>query len=295
MNTIPLEIWTEVFAFSCTDDGSAGRALSTVSRAVHLTSKIVKYQSLCVVGLSQLLQLLAILSALSPDVRKIKYLFIACLDDPERAEGSPGAHYSRDVSERALCQLLDLASSSLVALHIHRTESLRPFILLPVHVSLPALTELMLHGPFQSLQPPCPPPHEMLPSLRRLHICHCSFYPANFLRQIVHAAPQLKHLRVPQSSFPPYDIQVALGMLRPALSAPDPVYLPSSLEKLVIEVDLASSSLDSLGANIRATQFQKKFQKISDSDGRVRLVDAKKDWLPVRQAKQEWLNDVWLP
>ncbi|KAJ7629995.1 hypothetical protein DFH06DRAFT_1224558 [Mycena polygramma] len=290
MNTIPLELWTEVFAFSCTDDGSTGRALSTVSRAVHLTSKPVKYQSLCVVGLPQLLQLLAILSNLSPGERKIKYLFIACLDDSERTEGPPDARHPRDVSERALCQLLNLVSSSLVALHIHRTESLRPSILLPVDISLPALTELTLHGPFQSLQPPCPPPHEVLPSLRRLHICHCSFYPAKFLQHIVHAAPQLKHLRVPQSSFPPFDIQVALGMLRPALSAPDPVYLPSSLEKLVIEVDPASSSPDSWGANIRATQFQKKFQKISDSDRRVCLVDGKKDWLPVRQAKQEWLH-----
>ncbi|KAJ6544101.1 hypothetical protein B0H19DRAFT_956400, partial [Mycena capillaripes] len=76
METIPSELWTEVFAFSCTDDGSTGRALSTASRAVHFISKPLKYQSLCVVGLDQLVKLLAMLSNLPHGERKLKYLFI---------------------------------------------------------------------------------------------------------------------------------------------------------------------------------------------------------------------------
>ncbi|KAF8172805.1 hypothetical protein K438DRAFT_1611343 [Mycena galopus ATCC 62051] len=88
MEDIPPEIWTEIFAFSCTDDGRTGRALSIVSRAVHLTSKPLKYQSLCVVGLDQLRKLLAILSDLPTGERKVKYLFIAGLDCEICSEGS---------------------------------------------------------------------------------------------------------------------------------------------------------------------------------------------------------------
>ncbi|KAJ7661691.1 hypothetical protein B0H17DRAFT_953615, partial [Mycena rosella] len=76
MENAPSEIWTEVFAFACTDDGSTGRALSTVSRAVHLISKPLKYQSVCILGPNQLLKLSTVLSALSPNARRIKYIFI---------------------------------------------------------------------------------------------------------------------------------------------------------------------------------------------------------------------------
>ncbi|KAJ7677579.1 hypothetical protein B0H14DRAFT_2261194, partial [Mycena olivaceomarginata] len=65
-----------VFGFSCTDDGCTGRSLSLVSRAVHIVSKPLKYQSLCVVGLDQLMKLLAVLSKLPTGGRKVKYLFI---------------------------------------------------------------------------------------------------------------------------------------------------------------------------------------------------------------------------
>ncbi|KAJ7938370.1 hypothetical protein B0H13DRAFT_1140189 [Mycena leptocephala] len=299
METIPAEIWTEVFAFSCTDDGYTGRSLSAVSRAVHHISKPLKYQSLCIVGgLDRLFRLLAVLSHLSPGERKVKYLFIGGLDDSKGFESPDGStdvrralHPGKDTTEQALAWILHLVSSSLIALHLHHTKILRQFLL--PEIELPVLRELTLHGPFKSSQPANPRPHTLFPSLRRLHIHHFGYNPANFLQQIVYAAPRLTHLWVPQSSFTPYDIQVALGMLEPTgESASEAVYLPSTLEELVIEVypGPTRSSLEFWESNLRAIQFLKKLQKISDGDGRVCLVDGGNDWIPVEQAKQEWLE-----
>ncbi|KAJ6554583.1 hypothetical protein B0H19DRAFT_1154124 [Mycena capillaripes] len=321
METIPPEIWNEIFYFSCTDDGYTGRALSAVSRAVHLTSKPFKYQSLCITGLNPLLKLLDVLSKLSSGQRKVRYLFIGSLDDFDGADERISPRFLADPiqdADQALCRILCLVSPSLLVLHIHRTTIARQSLF--PEIPFPALTELVLHGPFRSLPPTSLRP---FPRLRIIHIAHSSFYPQKFLQQIVHAAPLLTHLRVPQSSFPPYDIQVALGLLRPVQSASEPVYLPSSLERLVIEAEPlqgssgpwagdmrvtrtfkkfpetvdsdaepVGGSLDSWAGNMRETQFFKKFHKIAVSDGRVCLVAGRRDWIPIEQAKREWLGDA---
>ncbi|KAJ6561219.1 hypothetical protein DFH09DRAFT_1083182 [Mycena vulgaris] len=282
METVPPEIWTEVFAFACTDDGYTGRALSTVSRAS---------------GPNQLLKLLAVLSELSPGAREVKYLFIACWDESkdEGPEGSTEIHRrlyadpSRDITEQALCRILHLVAPSLLALHIHQTTSCRQSLLLDI--DLPVLAELTLHGPFKTTQATDLRPCALFPSLRRIHIQHSTYHPSYFLQHIVHAAPLLTHLRVPQRSFSPYEIQVALGILRPTTSAPEVAYLPNSLEELVIEVDPVTSCQDSSrAAGIRANQFLRKLQNISGRDGRVCLTDGRNDWMPVAQAKVEWLE-----
>ncbi|KAJ6463366.1 hypothetical protein C8R45DRAFT_911496 [Mycena sanguinolenta] len=301
MESIPPEIWTEVFSFCCTDDGSTGRALSMVSRAVHVGSKPLKYQSVCVVGLAHLLKLLATLSELPPDERKVKYLFIAGLNDGlldmarRRLHADTGGEGIPD-DEKTLDCILRLVAPGLLTLHIHHTSTRRQSLFLTME--LPLLTELTLHGPFKSSHPHVLRPRTQFPSLKKLQIYHFSFRPADFLYEIAHTAPLLTHLRVPQRSFTPYDIQVALRMLQPTGSDPDQVqfYLPNSLVELVIEVEPFPGSLDSAESNDRANQFLKKFGKIAgESNGRVRLVDGRSDWMPAGQAKEEWLaNAQWL-
>jgi hypothetical protein len=296
METTPPEIWTEVFAFACTDGGYTGRALSMVSRDVHLISKPLKYQSVCVVGPKQLLKLLAVLSELSPGARGVKSLFVAALDESKDVEdGSTErhrrfqAHSGRDVAEQALCRILHLVSPSLLTLHIHRTTISRPSLL--VEMDLPVLANLTLHGPFKSTHPASVRPRTF-PSLRKINIYHFAYHPEKFLQHILHAAPLLTHLRVPQSSFSPYAIQVALGILESTEPAPEMGCLANNLQKLVIEVDPVTSSPDSWASNIRAGQFSRKLQKISDSDGRVCLVNGRSDWMTIDQAKKQWIADT---
>ncbi|KAJ7782324.1 hypothetical protein DFH07DRAFT_909123 [Mycena maculata] len=303
MDTIPPEIWTEVFSFACTDDGSTGRALSTVSRVVHITSRPVKYQSLCVVGPKQLLKLSAVLSALPPSARKVKYLFVADgSKDYADPDDSAEAHRqlfeydpSKDVAEQALFHwILDLVSSSLVALHIHCTKIHRRSLL--PEIELPVLSDLTLHGPCTSHSPaPTGPPNRVLfPSLRSMHIYHFAYCPSKFLEQILETAPSLEHLHVPQRSFSPYEIQVALGILQPIASS-DETRLPSALERLVIEVDPVPETLDSWAKNIRGEQHVRKLQKISQRDGRLRMVDGRNSWIPIGRAKREWLENFHCP
>ncbi|KAJ7879629.1 hypothetical protein B0H14DRAFT_2709502 [Mycena olivaceomarginata] len=202
METAPLEIWTEIFAFACTDDGTTSRALSVVSRTVHIMSMPLKYQSLCVVGPDRLLKLLGKGVDVGGDhsAGRCRQLHI----DPEL-----------DITGLALFQILHFVLS------IHRTEVYRPSIL--IDMELPRLRSLTLHG-------------------TRICLHHFVHHPTKFLEQIVHAAPSMTHLHVPQCSFSAYEIQVALGILQPA---GDASRLPKSLRNLVIELDPVPTSLDS--------------------------------------------------
>ncbi|KAJ7045991.1 hypothetical protein C8F04DRAFT_939810 [Mycena alexandri] len=295
MDAIPPEIWSEIFSFACTDDGSTGRALSRVSRAVQIISKSSKYQSICVLGPNQLLKLFGLLSALSPRARKVKYLFVACLDECAEFGGADhGAQTIRqfylntemNATGQALEQLLQLVSPSLVALQIHRTKIYRQSVLLDME--FPVLSELTLHGPFKSTDPR--PPECLFPNLRRIHIHHFVHHPTQFLQQIVRVAPKITHLHVPQRSFSAYDIQVALGILQPIVSSSELSQLPDSLQQLVIELEPAPSSLDSWASNIRGEQHRRKFHKISQRDARIRLADGRDDWIPVVEAKERWIS-----
>ncbi|KAJ7162054.1 hypothetical protein C8R46DRAFT_1353086 [Mycena filopes] len=301
VDTIPPEIWSEIFSFACTDDGSTGRALSAVSRAVHALSRASKYQSLCVLGPNQLVKLCGVLSALSACARKVKYLFVAGLDDCAevglQAEHG-GAQTTRqfyvdtktDAVERALDEMLRLLAPSLVALHIHRTKKNRECVLL--NIEFPVLSELALHGPFRSTT--LRPERECLfPSLRRVRIQHFVHHPTQFLEQIVHAAPSITHLHVPQRSFSPYEIQVALGILQPRLSpSSELTELPVSLQRLVIELEPVPSSLDSWASDIRGEQYRRKFHQISQRDSRIVLVEGRCDGsIMTSEVKYRWLED----
>ncbi|KAJ7483276.1 hypothetical protein FB451DRAFT_1169887 [Mycena latifolia] len=270
METIPPEIWTEVFAFACTDDGSTGRALGEV----------------------RLLKFLAALSDLAPGERKVKYLFIANLDELKNMESSGGgieirrqlhADSNRDLADQALCCVLHLVSSSLLALHIHRTTISRQSLFL--EMDLPALTELTLHGPFNQR-------NRLISDLTHFHLYGESTSPTSLTDRPSFLS---KSCMPPHGcSFTPYAVQVALGILKPIGAASEAVSLPSSLATLMIELN-HTSSVESSASNTRAIQFLRKLQKIADGDSRVRLVDGRVDWMPVQQAKEEWLEEGRCP
>ncbi|KAK7055357.1 hypothetical protein R3P38DRAFT_1353303 [Favolaschia claudopus] len=289
MDILPPEVWMQIFAFSCTDGGFTGRSLSGVSRATHYLSKPVKYQSLCVVGRYRLFKLLVVLSRLPPNERRIKYLFIAGFDDTKAFDGRDMdlPVNADDILGRVLC----LVAPSLVSLDIHRRTVLQQPS--AFEIDFPLLTDLTLHGPYQSLHPTRRRPGAAsFPSLRRLDIHHFSHRPAHFLQHIVPAVPRLARLRVPQCSFTPYEIQVALGILQPVASDSEAVFFPPSLERLLIDADSLMCRMDAFEGNERTTQFLKKYQKIAARDKRVRVMQGRREWTPVAEAQQQWLQDV---
>jgi hypothetical protein len=252
----------------------------------------LKYQSLCVVGPDRLLKLLGVLSAIPPETRRIRHLFVASSEKGVDVGGDHSAGRCRqlhidpelDITDLALFQILHFVSSSLETLHVHRTEVYRPSIL--IDMELPRLRSLTLHGTFQSTNLRHP---STFPCLRRICLHHFVHHPAKFLEQIVHAAPSMTHLHVPQCSFSTYEIQVALEILQPA---GDASRLPKSLRNLVIELDPVPTLLDSWAGNIRGEQCRRKFLKIAQRDTRVRTVDGRNHWMSVAEAKEKWLEDI---
>ncbi|KAJ7162047.1 hypothetical protein C8R46DRAFT_1193852 [Mycena filopes] len=289
VNVIPPEIWNHIFSFACTDDGSTGRALSAVSRAIHILSQPSKYQSLCVLGPKQIVKLFEVLSALSAEARKVKFMFVAGLDDRVGSgEGGRGLHV--DAAEQALDQMVQLLAPSLVALH---TKKYKPPLLFDIE--FPVLSELALYGPFKSTtlrSPGC-----LFPSLRTLHIEHFGPHPTQFLEQIVHTAPSVTHLHVREYSFS--QIQVALGILQPTSSSSALAHWSLDLRSLVIELRPMPGSLGSPMSNMRELGRRIKFRETLRKDPRIRLVEGSNGdgWsrltTTVTEAKEMWLEDRW--
>ena len=75
---LPTEIWMQVLALACTDDGRTGRSLSLVSRRFNAISRPYKYQSLAIVRSKQILALESRLSQLQTEFKQVRFLFVLC-------------------------------------------------------------------------------------------------------------------------------------------------------------------------------------------------------------------------
>ncbi|KAJ7184911.1 hypothetical protein C8R46DRAFT_883222, partial [Mycena filopes] len=76
MNDLPPELHFKIYAGACTDDGTTGSALSRVSRRIREFSAPYRYQSIAVCGPIQIHQLAESLSAVPPELRRIRFLFM---------------------------------------------------------------------------------------------------------------------------------------------------------------------------------------------------------------------------
>ncbi|KAJ7456443.1 hypothetical protein FB451DRAFT_988894, partial [Mycena latifolia] len=176
---LPVEIWTLVHAFACTDSGAAGRTLSLVSKDWRTISAPFRLQSLSIVGPKPILRFVSLLSSTPESECNVQSLFIGCqnlrlyplssrLDlAHERARGlvftdklfselgiTPFTlkfQISSEVIDKAVLRILELTSKTLHTLYTHLILLERPAPLYSVH--LPHLRTLVLHGPFAS-----PPP-----------------------------------------------------------------------------------------------------------------------------------------
>ncbi|KZO93840.1 hypothetical protein CALVIDRAFT_600328 [Calocera viscosa TUFC12733] len=93
---LPVEIHRKIYAMACMDDGSAGCALSLVSRAVHEVSSDYRWYSIAISGRRQAHYLLKALSALPTNRRNVIHLYISDGDRPSRRTarlGSRDAEY----------------------------------------------------------------------------------------------------------------------------------------------------------------------------------------------------------
>ncbi|KAI1793742.1 hypothetical protein LXA43DRAFT_971752 [Ganoderma leucocontextum] len=198
MDSLPLELHTQIFEFACTDDGATARALALVSRYVRDAASPFLFQSLSVSGLAQMEALVARLDTLPPHSRRIRHVFLADWahkDTLKRGGAFPAME--RYDQERALAsRILEYASPTLETLAV---VAACPYTAPPLvghlfALPLPRLEELAIHGFY-----PFPQSHDNdgMPRLARLHLSG-SRNPHGLLQlgALEAACPTLTHLRV---------------------------------------------------------------------------------------------------
>ncbi|KAJ7171877.1 hypothetical protein C8R43DRAFT_843087, partial [Mycena crocata] len=221
---LPVEIWTQIHALACTDDGAAGRALSLVSKDWRTISAPYKLASVALVGPKPILRFLCILDSTPESLRNVQSLFIGSQNlrlyprtsridlAHERARGlvftdklfpelgiTPFSHTHTlqifpDAIEQAVIRILKLTATTLHTLYTHFTFLERPGPL--YSVPLPHLRVLVLHGSFASSAPTRPP---LTPKLCRLRLAPPPTSPHKgsvLLNTISSAAPRLSHLYI---------------------------------------------------------------------------------------------------
>ena len=77
MDTLPLELHSQIFEYACVDDGTTARSLSLVSRYIRAVAEPFRYQSLSVAGIDSLLQLARTLEELPAHRRRVRHLFLS--------------------------------------------------------------------------------------------------------------------------------------------------------------------------------------------------------------------------
>ncbi|KAJ6627016.1 hypothetical protein B0H10DRAFT_1997721 [Mycena sp. CBHHK59/15] len=318
---LPVEIWTQIYGLACTDDGSAGRALSLVSKDWRTLSAPYKLQSIALVGAKPILRFLCILESTPESLQNVQSLFIGCQNlrlYPSSYRFDPAYERTRnlvftdtlfpelqmtafthtplitqDAIEQSVLRILERVAPTLRALHTHLTFLTRSGPFYPVF--LPHLEDLVLHGPFTS--PPAlsvvTPPSlfrlaqaasPVLPTLRCLRFAPPASSPhrrAALLASVDSAAPGLSHLRIPHTACTHADLKKALELPRFC-----------NLSRLIVEM-VAEYRSDSPPGNDDAEGLEHAaLMRLAETDWRLSVVGAKRWWVDVQSALLEWEGDV---
>lgn len=187
---LPPELWLQVFAHACIDDGHTGRSLSAVSHQVRDLANVSKFQSVSIFGFGQLDSFFSIIDKTPPAFRQVRYLFVSQHSSNLSPITLEVEYNVRTVFWNTLARLLECLAPSLEIMHL-TIFFRRPFLLLPV--SMPALIELSL---FEADSTGDVVNDGNLPALRHLHI-------TNVARETLTHVPSfpkaLTHLRVSSS------------------------------------------------------------------------------------------------
>ncbi|KAJ7581487.1 hypothetical protein C8J56DRAFT_960157 [Mycena floridula] len=288
MDQFPVEIWNAIFSLACMDDGTTGRSLSLVSKFVRESSKLVKLQSLAVVGYKQLLDLASLLEATEPSLRHVKYIFISPQSSRTTASDPKALNIqyaSREAAYNAFERILCAISSTVEVIHAFFIFY-REFPLLPV--SLPHLEELSLHGPLEGA--PSIDTTVQFPALQHLHLA--SFCSPAYLQQMITLTPALMHLRI---SAPDHS-QTFVTELKAALESDNP--LPETIEKLFVHQPIEPNGKDWTNPLIESNYADTMvtLNQLEKEHARMILLPPLRFGLfravPIQDAESAWLESI---
>ncbi|KAF9453530.1 hypothetical protein P691DRAFT_624485, partial [Macrolepiota fuliginosa MF-IS2] len=192
----PPEICKKIFAFACDDTGFTGRSLSLVSRYIHDVSEDVKYRSLAIWSMPQILRCHEVLISKPPHLRRIIHLFISAHEQVRPGETGPVAEYQWALQTHygyacnAFFGILTMAAPTARSFYLCSAIA-RPTVLLAV--PMPHLVEFTLFNGFPAC-PPVTPPSVDFPSLKRLRFTGFTDHSKSTFHEILLRAPNVTHL-----------------------------------------------------------------------------------------------------
>jgi len=187
MNVLPVEMHSVICEFACTDDGRTGRSLGLVSKYYREVVHPFRYQSIAVVGQSQVAELSYRLQK-TPPTQRVRNIFISDAA-PDNESGIPPQHGASQIT-----RLLGLVSSAVETLTLHcdnpRTSTSLLAFLFGLHY--PYLRELTVVGYY-----PFPHVPNAMPRLKFLHL-NGNRNPHGLLQMggLDVVCPELTHLRI---------------------------------------------------------------------------------------------------
>lgn len=203
---------------ACDDEGRTGRSLSLVSRYIHDVSEDIKYRSLAVWSMPQILRCHQVLLTKPPHLRRIIHLFISAHEQVRPGEEGPvegyqwgtQIHYvsafifplspshfvfadlmsSQGYACNAFFGILTMAAPTLRTFYLCSSIA-RPTVLLSV--PMPNLVEFTLFNGFPAV-PTISPPSVDFPSLKRLRFTGFTDHSRATFHEILVRAPNVTHL-----------------------------------------------------------------------------------------------------
>lgn len=295
-HSLPIEVWLRVFSLACNDNGATGNAISSVCRYLRNAVKPYRFQSVHLLGGTQIAKFTQLFQRLDSEEKAIRSLVFICpkfvllptppnmttvgsmydqagevvassLMDPYVRQLTAQRSASRDYEQGvigALSRIISGCRSTLESLSV----SLDFAIPLP-HYDLPHLQNLVLYAPVSSsffYQ-------SSLPSLHQLRIGPVSMPDAE---QLFQACPNIHGLHLHESTM----------MLPKRLRRILEIF--PCLDSVIVEMEdpviCTGRHNDELSYIIRE-HLIKQLKKIAEDDPRVVLVKGGN--------KETWMNALW--
>lgn len=187
MDRCPVELWSSIFSFACTDGGSTGRSLALAARWTNNLSLPFRLQSISASNIKQIVSLANVLDIAHPTHRRVRSLVLSNAQITHFTSGDGKIQqtlYGIDtctsqqesfIIAHAILRILTAVADTLYTLDLDfsQSDSIQCFPYTLVPTSLPLLVELRLKGTRSA--PTLPAPMRPLPSLKRLdiHLTKC--------------------------------------------------------------------------------------------------------------------------
>ena len=304
MNTLPLELHSQIFELACIDDGSTARSLSLVSRYVRSVVEPFLYQSLAVAGLSSMTELLARLKQEPRHKRRVRRLFLSDWTRKQVEQRSVPASDEDmdryDLEKATIIHLLDLVAPTLQSLTVLVSCPFNSTQLIGHLFSLkfPHLRALTIHGFY-----PFPHVPDVMPAVECLHLSG-NRNPYGLLQSgaLDAACPNLVHVRVSglvsASSFAEELAEAVLPASHPQKISPFMSRLPKNVSHIVVHPGPPPAKTRRYSTSlVQHEKMGERFKDLAQGTGskpnvRFTLLEKNEDEVIYDMLRHEWAEDA---